>query len=587
MLAKLGSAAPKFAQCYLSIRRLSDDLAEISDTAGDVRSVSKRINTAINKLDDIVEMVLANPPKGYGVADLLGKVPKIGIFIKMGLNNAQMMLGKIEEISAIVHKNAKRIDDAISVVDGFFKTTGRITGTTSRFLMKSHATLKEAHGFAQSTGFICGEAAGWMEEKNAEAFPLASKPLEAIATAGTICYQVLNPVHTGLAKLREKSNNLAKLMNPINVIVAKIEEFFRAMEKIINDFKKALTDTDAAKCAMSIFEPVTDLVNLATCPVSDGVGLFMKPIIDDTMGLIGRLVDQINNSGITRAVAAIVPGNLDVQVPNFAKLLPTESWFITAAVSQKYGEHAADVQTLNVSPLPYKITEKTIRDSILSKALSAMSLSRPNGGYKSACVEAWKSMNVDISACKRLLDQMKKVKCDAAREAHRVNQAAVSRANMELNRARSFFDKEKRNYDHAVNYLSNEQRKFDHAKNELHKARSGCPRCHCGSCCWYCFDCHAEVAWCCPAKGVCHAAISIASGTMDALKKTLDVAKGAVNTAKHTLSAAQLGLDAAKRTLRGYEIASQKTLKAMRDSCGRRRTSEALLDLEIAANTGY
>ena len=55
------------------------------------------------------------------------------------------------------------------------------------------------------------------------------------------------------------------------------------IEKFIQDFIAALSQDLVAQCVLEIFEPVSDVINLATCPVDEAVAATFHFVIDKLM----------------------------------------------------------------------------------------------------------------------------------------------------------------------------------------------------------------------------------------------------------------------------------------------------------------
>jgi len=349
-----------------------------------------------------------------------------------------------------------------------------------------------------------------------------------------------------------------------------------------------LTGSDAAKCALEIFEPVSDVINLATCPIDEVQGAAFHFVVDKLMDKVTDLINRATSEVINRGVDAIVPDNLDITIPDFKKHLPSEVWLATCtAASLKFPEHAEVIRDLHAVELPARITGKELEEQIVVEAVARTQIATPaRGKYESACVDAFKEMGSDMESCSRLVQQAHEEVCKSARQSHSDNERNVDNAQAELNRAgpalenekrhfrsaveslegekrhfnnandalereKRHFDnangaleREKRHFDNAANHLRSKQRDLDNAKRNLESKKRGCKlvNCRCGGCKWYDAGCHAESAWCCPAKAIeetCKAGISVAQAAVD-------VAKGPVIAAEHTVRASKHSLDAAQ-----------------------------------------
>jgi len=588
MLSKLKPAAQNFQSCHDDVDRIGGQLTELKDTVGDVREIATQMHSATKKINSILDKIVKKPPQGTGIADLLGKIPKVGIFIKMGLKTANKVVDPVEELAALFDKSTKKIESAIKVTEKVFVKTGKVTGPVAMLLTNGHAALEAAHGCASVQGYECGTAGGRMELANAAAFPYAKTPLEVISTTGTVCHRALNPIDTAMALIAAAARELSYLLDPVRDVIDAIEDFVSELEKALQDFVDALAGSDAAKCALEIFEPVSDVINLATCPIDEVQGAAFHFVVDKLMDKVTDLINRATSEVINRGVDAIVPDNLDITIPDFKKHLPSEVWLATCtAASLKFPEHAEVIRDLHAVELPARITGKELEEQIVVEAVARTQIATPaRGKYESACVDAFKEMGSDMESCSRLVQQAHEEVCKSARQSHSDNERNVDNAQAELNRAgpalenekrhfrsaveslegekrhfnnandalereKRHFDnangaleREKRHFDNAANHLRSKQRDLDNAKRNLENKKRGCKlvNCRCGGCKWYDAGCHGESAWCCPAKAIeetCKAGISVAQAAVD-------VAKGPVIAAEHTVKASKHSLDAAQ-----------------------------------------
>merc|ERR1740117_236812 len=204
--------------------------------------------------------------------------------------------------------------------------------------------------------------------------------------------------------IKEAAKELAKLLDPVAKVLRLVRDLVAKIDKFIQDFVAALSQNLVARCVLEIFEPVSDVINLVTCPVDEAVAASFHFVIDELMDEIVNLVNRATNEVITKGVDALVPDDLDITIPDFKKFLPSEVWLATcAAASAKFPDHAHLIRQVSAVKFPYRVTGKTIESAILAQALPRAQLTRfvPRK-YESACVDAFKEMGTDYKACATL-----------------------------------------------------------------------------------------------------------------------------------------------------------------------------------------
>jgi len=339
-----------------------------------------------------------------------------------------------------------------------------------------------------------------------------------------------------------------------------------------------------AQCALEIFEPVTDTINLLTCPVDELVGAFMHYVVNNLILKAGVAIQTATNNGITAAVDAFIPDNFELYIPDFTNIVPHDAWYgfceDAALVFPTLPNTIKDFVNLD---LPYRVTGKDLEDKILSKALSKTDLGYELGEYESACVEAWNEMGTDFENCQKVLDEIEKAAqfaaCETAKFAHDANEETVNAALSASNAARKHFNDAKSDFQAAQSHLTEVQKDLNGAINSLQSAKNDCPNCRCGGCGWD-FGCIAESAWCCPARHACLGALDIASGSVNVAKGSVSIAEASVSLAANTYVHAERGLRHAESELNYYKALAAESAKAVDQSCGRRRLE--ILELQNA-----
>ena len=398
MLSKLKPAAENFQECHDSVEGITNNLGDLKKGVVSAGDAAEKIHDVTSKIDTLLTKI----NKRGGVGSLLGKIPKVGIFIKMGLKTAGRIAEPLAKLTQLFEVSTTKLERAVKATEKLFVKMSKVTSPVSTLLTEGHGALQAAHVCAGQ--YVCDQAAGDMENANRKAYPQAAGVLSTISTAGQACATALSPVEAAIRALTAMARDMQQFLQPLADLLAEVGKFIDAMEDEIAKFMAALNDNKAVQCALEIFEPITDLANLATCPVDEAVAAVFHGIVDNLMKLVTDLVDKASKKLITDAVDALVPDDLHLTVPDFKKHLPSEFWLATCTIaSLKFPDHASIIQQLNRAELPYTVTGKSIEQDILAEVIPATRLTTPTTeGYTSACVEAFKELGTDYKACSQL-----------------------------------------------------------------------------------------------------------------------------------------------------------------------------------------
>lgn len=547
MLARMDNAQEKFGDC-------AADISEISSSIGKLKKASTRVEQATEALDKIMEKVntvsdkiLLPYPKGLGVADLLGKIPKVGIFVKMGAKAATAVIDVLEPLADNIADGYKRVDKAVKVTSTVFKGLKNTATPTSLYLTGSHKILEAAHACGKATGYQCGTKPAAMEARNAFDYPEASERLDTFAEVGAVCHNVLSPVDMVLRELAEWAENVKKLLEPILAVLKSVVDFVEELDEKIDEFMKMISDSDEAQCALEIFEPVTDTINLLTCPISEVAGFVMHNFIDVMRGSISNMVTMAVTLGVNVAVEAIVPDNLYIHIPDFTAIIPVDFWVDTCDVAAvAFPGYATTVSDILALPLPYTITSQEIKESIITDALEGFDLVAMSEDYNSVCVEAVNEFGGDFDHCEAVLekiaDGLVDVSCQVSKAAYDAEVEVVKVQQNVYNAALDHFNDAQADFVSAQQHLADVYADLESAYNDLESKKGSCPSCRCGGCSALDFGCHIEGVWCCPARHGCRAALHIAQGGVELASSSVDLAGDAVSTAQNLYNAAAQSL---------------------------------------------
>lgn len=591
MLTKMDTAQRDFALCNNDIAGIAGTLTNLKRVSMVVEKSSEALDTIMEKIDGVMDKIIKPPPVGLGIADILGKIPKVGIFVKMGMKAAGKVIDGLEPLADLIAKWGDRIDDAVKVTSTVFTAARVVSAPTALYLSGSHRILEAAHQCATATGYRCGTKAAELEARNEAEYSTASQKLDDIALAGRTCHDVLSPVDALIREMAEIAEMIGELLEPILAVLEAVKDFVTDMEREIQKFVDALKDSAGAQCALEIFEPVTDTINLLTCPIDEAVGALTHFVIDRMTSQVGTLLSIATNMGIADAVDALVPDNLDIYIPDFTAIIPADFYYgVCSDAALVFPGLPQTIEEFTTLPLPKHITGKELEESILSEALIETDLLKIDiGGYDSACVEAWNEMGTDFENCQKVLDDIEDAAqlaaCETAKAAHQANEVLVDGALITFNAANDHFKSAQSDFTSAQNHLNAVQRDLDSAKQSVEDEKRNCPNCRCGGCYWADFGCWGESAWCCPARHTCLVALDVAKGGVDVAKGSVDIAKGSVNAASHTYYAASTALTHASNDLNYYKGLAKQSEDALNSACSRRRVPAPLAQrLEIAQN---
>merc|ERR1719433_426781 len=300
-----------------------------------------------------------------------------------------------------------------------------------------------------------------------------------------------------------------------------------------------IKDSDEVQCGLEIFEPVTDVINLVTCPIDEVAGFVMHYVIGNLMHSVEQLINTATVVGMHVAVEALVPDNLIVHIPDFLDVIPVSFWVDTCEVAAiafpGYSTTVGEIMGIN---LPFTMTGQEIKDSILGDSLAELLLSADIDDYESACKHAWEEMGVDFEHCEKVLteiaDALVDASCQAAVLVADAEVALVDAQQTVVDEALKHFEDAQREFTKAQDHLGDVQRDLDNAISSVEREKASCPRCRCGGCSWHDVNCHLEGVWCCPAKYACLGALEIAQAGVGAAKGTVSIAQGAVTAAQVT-----------------------------------------------------
>lgn len=401
LLAKLEPAATNFQKCHNSVESIASQLKKLKGGMAKARRSADNLERSTEKINDVLEKTKDMTSK------TLGKIPKIGIFIKMGINAATQVSNPLQKLARIISRAATKVELAVKITENTFSKTKFITAPVAKLLTGSHKALSAAHKCASAAGYRCASAEGSMERTNQIALARARNDLQAISNTGEVCNKVLNPVDTAITSIAAMVSELDKLAAPIDDILANIKDFMEEIDRLIKDFMDALSQSTAAKCALEIFKPITDAVRVVTCPMDEAANKAFTALINTIMNEVKDLINDATTKLITEGIEALVPDDLRIDIPDFRPNLPTGTWLaMCTAASVAFPEYKYMDQIFNVvkfgfdMTLPYTVTGEQIEQHILGEVLARTQIEPLQvKSYNSACADAFNDIGTHYEAC--------------------------------------------------------------------------------------------------------------------------------------------------------------------------------------------
>jgi len=422
MATGLTNTHKEVSECDKDVKFVRDKFGEVHEVTSDINDIAKDLAYVSKKVKEVYDKIVLLPPKGFGIADMLGKIPKIGIYIKSGMKFAERIINTVNRILQRVYKVTKKVDWVVKKGKQAFTKIAEVTDPATKFLKHSSDVMNAAVG---CMGGNCnsGTVGQKLETANREAWNKGGgTALSTTEKMGKTCTDVLNPTKLIMATIADIGKKIKHAIAPVKKVVNKIGDFFRDMMAAIDRFRKMLSENDHAQCALAILGHVAKPFNLAMCPLAEiqnGMQYIMEVIIHN----LEVVITDIMNDAIEAFVELIIPDDFAVTIPDFRKVLPVDAWFVgCTAASLAWPQYAADIQKWNKLPLPYSLTGKQMEQEILEDAKMSMP-SMPK--WKSACEEAYKELSkrTDFSRCDKawgttifqdmdnMFDMFKNMKC--------------------------------------------------------------------------------------------------------------------------------------------------------------------------------
>jgi len=575
LLGKIEGAADKMTLCNNSVQNIYKNLKELRKDVKQVQLMLTKVQRIVTNLARVVDRINKPIPQGLGIADKLAKIPKYGIFIKIGLQAAHKILLIIGKVVKMINKAVKRITNAIKSTENVFKKVGKVSKPITKLLTKAEDMLSAAQADARVSKYCNGNAAGLMEDANTKAYALVADPLEKTRSAGNTCHTTLTPVENALNTITKAATALSQVMAPVDTVVTAVDNFIADLDKRATDMYNYLKNNAVVGCLTEVFEPITDILNVAMCPLGEMMEATMRFVVEPMFAAVGERIDKLVDNAIRAGVDAIIPDNLHFTIPKFHQHLPTQSWIAVSSTANTLysASYNAAVHEADMAGLPYTVSAGALEAAIIAEATPELSGDKP-GQYESICAQAVKDIGSDYpSSCVDLVTQFHDAACASATHLKQANDQAVATAQQTVNNLQNTFNNANHELTKARNGVNNAKAEVNRATNEVNKFSCHIRHCTCRKCWWHEAACHAEALWCCPiieTEKLCEAGKNAANGVLNTANHALNGANAVFAAAQKAATAAANELNKAKGPLQQYKNKVAGLTDDLANSCAKR-----------------
>lgn len=384
MIASLGSAAGEVGMCNETLARVGSNVDTLKSGLAITKFISGNAELIVSMLDDLMDVLTKQPVKGA-----MNKVPKFGTLLNIALKVAKKGIDVLGKALEPLHGLIKKLKTVVSVADTLFAATGLVVEPTAEILAAAHAQLANM----SATG--CAPDA--LEAINsAAANDGAIDSLAALEEAGDDCVKGFAPIVRVLDDMADVMTSIADtLMAPVEKLKEEVDNFVDWVNSIIGDLLSALED-EAAACALEVFKPLTQVIDLATCPVDDLIAASTTFVVDPVFNALQDFTEKVSQQVLRTAVEAIVPDNIIITIPDFLPSIPVDEWWSAEceAAIDTLGTIATHAAALD-GALPYQFNSTVAEQQIINAV--SVAIEWESSSFQSACVEAWEDMLADAS----------------------------------------------------------------------------------------------------------------------------------------------------------------------------------------------
>ena len=394
VMAALHPAAAEMLDCHASAEAVHGHLEDFRGGVETANDVAQKLAAATTMVADVVSWINELPPKGSGVAQLLGSIPKYGMIIKTGLKIADRTTEGLDRVMHLLARRIKYLKKGVVLTETAFSALVSVTGPTSAVLSAYDQVLTAAYRCASSIDDCSADTlsvlgAKRLEKENEHAVQQDHPgDLGDVEKAGKVCVAVLNPMEAVMKLLAWISRQIQQLLAPVQEVLDAVIDFVR----FLKDQADKLLNSDAVQCITDIFKPVTKAADLLTCPIDEVTERVMREIFDPLETALKTLINKASDALITKAVDALIPDDLIIHIPDFTRLMPLDAMLAvcTAAELKWEGLGAADQLARLQAELPYTFDSNALEEEVLQMAVSGSRLALPpSQGFESPCKQAW------------------------------------------------------------------------------------------------------------------------------------------------------------------------------------------------------
>lgn len=397
MYVHLGDAANSVQHCANDVNTISTDLQTLKSDVDDIKEFNDDVKSISTKLNSILTKM-----KDTGVTEIIGKIPKIGMVIEMGLQLTEEVSSVVKTISTRTGKVLEKISKVVDTFEEVFTELDKNTQTAADGLQTAHEVVKAAHD--------CGLPDH--EATEPKAFEKAMKELfsggakQALTTtkdAGDMCTHALDPYEEMKQKLADAANKIIDAITPAQDFLKLVEAFVNYLSDKIDEMSQVFNN-GGSKCLKQLYDfGGGKAIDLIKCPVDEAAVLFFEEVAEPLEQALAGLVSKI---GFEVSVSSAVFSIEKIEIPTASQLLPNLqdlglSDFATCTwkkISKSEYENQRQ-EVLDVTPLTIKAPD--------IESFDLISITAPEINYESACEAAWNKLKEENSMdeCKRLFQQ--------------------------------------------------------------------------------------------------------------------------------------------------------------------------------------
>lgn len=404
MRRRLGMSADSTQDCANDVGSISTNVETIESGVGDVKTLTGDVKKISSNINAILEKL-----KKSGVTDLIGKIPKIGMVIKMGMQLAEKVSGVVAKVSKRLEKMLDQFHKVVKKFSTVFKKLGKATKTVADGIQMAYKVVK----VASECGMHGPREDGPHQFELVNKLELQQRPVDEALTAtkksGQMCVQAFMPYKIITRRLADVARNVRKAIAPAKRLLHKVYEFVESMKRRIEE----ILGSDAAKCGAELVDMMGGRAfKLVTCPKDELVNVFVSTLLDPIERELASMVDKLVGD-IVFDMFGGMPDNIKIDFPDPKAMLPKISnvnfMYISDATKCAYNQvpwtkyNKMEKELLDVAPLTIKGPgiAQMIKDALTPVPYVST-------GYESACEAAWNAMKdaPGFDNCKNLAGKL-------------------------------------------------------------------------------------------------------------------------------------------------------------------------------------